>query len=113
MALEVNGFNPLINNQLNTDNRLNNQQQRQLQQERNNQQARQAEDTQPTQDDRDIQSRRAEAVQQLEEQQNRIRRDDDSDLSFQARQALNRFNEVSQQDQNVNASEVLGIDIFA
>jgi hypothetical protein len=57
--------------------------------------------------------RRAEAVQQLESNNLRIRRDDNSDLTFRARQAVDRFTEINDQQHRQDVSELLGIDIFA
>ncbi|MEE4245364.1 MAG: hypothetical protein V2I33_08125 [Kangiellaceae bacterium] len=56
---------------------------------------------------------RSNAIEQVEQQNLRIRRDDDSELNFQARQAISRFNDVEGQAGRQDASEVLGIDLFA
>lgn len=67
-----------------------------------------------TESDREqTETRRAQAVQQLESESTRVRRDDNSDLNFRAQQAVNRFNEVNDQQQRQDVSELLGIDIFA
>ncbi|NVJ50795.1 MAG: hypothetical protein HWE13_12610 [Gammaproteobacteria bacterium] len=59
------------------------------------------------------QQQRAEAIERLEQQNFRVRRDDDSELSFQSRRAVDQFSAIEQQEQQSQQQSLLGIDLFA
>jgi hypothetical protein len=57
--------------------------------------------------------RQLEAAQELEKESLRLRKDDNSDLNFRAKVAVNRFIEVSDHERRQEVSELLGVDLFA
>ncbi|MCO7222822.1 hypothetical protein [Pleionea sp. CnH1-48] len=64
-------------------------------------------------DNSDNQVRRAEALEQLERGELRVQRDDNSDLNLQTQRALAEFNNIEQNEQQRDISQILGIDTFA
>lgn len=111
MAVELNTFNPLISSSSAGDNRLAERRQ-QLEEERNNRENTQAQSAPSVNDQRSDQIRRAEAIEQVEQRAALIRRDDNSDLSRSARQAVEQFNAINATSRP-DPSEILGIDTFA
>ncbi len=111
MALEINSTNQLAINQNLSDVRVRNQQQQRAQEEQERRDV--VREQESTQQNNDTQVRRAEALQQLERENFRVRRDDDSELNFQARRAVDTFNQINENNNRQDISELLGIDTFA
>ncbi|NVJ62335.1 MAG: hypothetical protein HWE27_18250 [Gammaproteobacteria bacterium] len=111
MPVEFNSFNPLVSTLPVGENRQAERRQ-QLEEERNNRDNTQVQGLTSTNDQRSDQVRRAEAIEQVEQRAALVRRDDNSELSRSARQAIDRFSSINATNQP-DPSEILGIDTFA
>ena len=110
MPLDIASNNPLLNQNAAIDNRLS-QQQRASSENRHELSAR--ESVESSVEEQQSQVRRANEILELNQQNSPVRRDDGSDLNFQARRAVDTFSQINQQGNQQSAAEILGIDLFA
>lgn len=112
MPLDIASNNPLLNQNTSIDNRLS-QQQRASAENRREVELSPRESVESSVEEQQSQVRRAKEILELNQQNNPVRRDDGSDLNFQARRAVDTFSQINQQGNQQSAAELLGIDLFA